>query len=98
MGSNKIQSMLSTGEGNIDEGLYRGYWYWVNIPREFAAWDTELKFDDQLEILEWCNKSFGPSQRPDDTEERRWRYSLGTFTFSFRNDRDRTAFMLKWAL
>ena len=92
-----MQSILSSGEGYVFNGTCEEYWYWVNIPREFAAWDTELKFDDQREVLEWCENSFGPAQTYGN-EESRWRYSVGTFTFHFRNDRDRTAFMLKWAL
>lgn len=93
---NKRQSLFSTGEGDVFNGTCKEYWYWVNIPRDFAAWDTELKFDDQLEILQWCKDKFGPYQGENDTEQRRWRYSVGTFTFHFRHDRDRTAFILRW--
>lgn len=98
MAIDNIAVELSTGEGEVSYGPYKGYWYWVNVPRPFSAYDTGLKFHDQIEMLTWCKDSFGPYQCDNDSEERRWRYSIGTFTFHFRNDRDRTAFILKWAL
>lgn len=81
----------------LGQGTIYGARYWTVKPA--ISWDVNGDWGSirsWQEMLEWCVETFGPT--PEDgvwTPGARW-YSNNA-KFWFRNEADRTMFVLKWA-
>lgn len=68
-------------------------YYMVRIENDYFALDImaaiRLMLNGYPDIIDWCEATFGPSS--DDT------WSCSYYDFLFRNEADRTMFILRWS-
>lgn len=86
---------METGEyHNTEEGAD---YHWVSPPNPYAWWlasgTSEKSRAHFKAIMDWCNDTYGPSQ---DWAFRNRRWYANDRKYYFRNESDRTMFILRW--
>lgn len=79
----------------LDEGRVYGARYWTVTPKFPAHTVTWFKPEWDA-MLEWCNSTFG-STSEDGVWTPNQRWYVNDLRFWFRNDADRTMFILRWS-
>jgi hypothetical protein len=67
----------------------RTRWYSIDIP-VYSLWRLGKEYN---EIIEWCNKYFGPHPKKHDAWSRWW---VGLGVINFRDEKDYVLFTLRW--
>lgn len=70
--------------------------FWYGLPYEIRIGTMLSAAPNVMEIDEWCEQTFGPRYDTDTNPNGVWaREHKGIF--NFKNEADRTAFILKWS-
>ena len=93
--------MTNLGARPMELGTYETggvIWYWVR-PEQAAALDfTDPRNSDDYwtEVGEWCNATFGPRNTwAEEDSPHRW--SASDKKYYFRDEADRTMFIMRWS-